>query len=45
MSVHLALTGDADEALPVETADVPVHQLGGREVWYALLQSASDQEA
>jgi uncharacterized protein (DUF58 family) len=45
IGVHLALTGDKGEALPVKTADLPIHQLGGREVWHALLQSASDQEA
>lgn len=43
--VHLALTGETQDALPVETSDLPIHRLGGREVWHALLQSAADQEA
>lgn len=37
--VHLALTGDRSSALPVEIGDLPVHYLGGKEVWHELLQA------
>lgn len=40
--VHLALTGDAESNGGAETYDLPVHHLGGREVWHELIQTASD---
>lgn len=43
--VHLALTGEEQDVPIVETGDLPMHRLGGKEVWHALLQSAADQEA
>ena len=44
-AVHLALTGEAGATLPVATGDLPIHRLGGKEVWYALLQDAAEQKA
>jgi len=40
--VHLALTGDADSAVGADTSDLPVHRLGGREVWHELVRNAGD---
>lgn len=39
MGVQLVLTGEKDRPLPVETAGLLVHRLGGREVWHELLQT------
>jgi len=41
--VHLALTGDADSAVGADTYDLPVHRLGGREVWHELVRNAGDE--
>ncbi len=37
---HLALTGDPEDEIAVPTEGLPVHRLGGREVWHALVASA-----
>ena len=44
-SVHLMLTGDADSKIGTETYDLPVHHLGGREVWHELVQHAGDEQS
>ncbi|HLI87418.1 MAG TPA: hypothetical protein VKV37_01940, partial [Ktedonobacteraceae bacterium] len=36
-AVHLALTGDPESRVAATTYDIPVHRLGGREVWHELL--------
>ena len=41
--VHLALTGDPESKVSAETYDVPVHRLGGREVWHELTRNAGDE--
>jgi uncharacterized protein (DUF58 family) len=41
--VHLALTGDDESPLGAETYDLPVHRLGGREVWNELVRTASHE--
>lgn len=43
--VHLALTGDADSKIGAETYDLPVHHLGGRDVWHELVQHAGDEQS
>ena len=40
--VHLALTGDPESNMGADTYDLPVHRLGGREVWHELVRSAGD---
>jgi uncharacterized protein (DUF58 family) len=42
-AVHLALTGDPESKVGAETYDVPVHRLGGREVWHELTRNAGDE--
>ncbi|HZU68769.1 MAG TPA: DUF58 domain-containing protein [Ktedonobacteraceae bacterium] len=42
-AVHLVLAGDPERNVDVETYDLPVHRAGGREVWHALIASASDE--
>src|SRR6266571_4570408 len=42
-AVHLALTGDAESKVGAETYDLPVHRLGGREVWHELVNSIDEQ--
>jgi uncharacterized protein (DUF58 family) len=41
--VHLALTGDPDGKVGAETYDLPIHHLGGREVWRELTRSIGDE--
>jgi hypothetical protein len=41
--VHLALTDDPDGNVGAETYDLPVHHLGGREVWRELTRSIGDE--
>ena len=42
-AVHLALTGDPETKVGTDTYDLPVHRLGGREVWHELIRSSSDE--
>ncbi len=42
-AVHLALTGDPESKVGAEIYDLPVHRLGGREVWRELTRSASGE--
>ena len=41
--VQLLLTGDSDSKVGAETYDLPVHRVGGRELWHELVTSASDE--
>jgi len=44
--VHLALTGDADSTAGTagtDTYDLPVHHIGGREVWHELITAVSNE--
>ena len=42
--VHLALTGDPESKVGVETYDLPIHRLGGRELWHELITTIGDGE-
>ncbi len=42
-SVHLALTGDVDKE--VETFDLPVYYLGGKEKWHELIRTVGDEKS
>jgi uncharacterized protein (DUF58 family) len=42
--VHLALTGDAGSKVGADTYDLPVHQLGGREVWHELVTAVRNEK-
>ena len=37
------LGGDPESKVSAETYDVPVHRLGGREVWHELTRNAGDE--
>ena len=41
--VHLALTGDEESKPAADTYDLPVHRLGGREVWHQLITTIDDE--
>ena len=41
--IHLALTGDAESKPGADTYDLPVHHLGGREVWHQLVTTIDDE--
>lgn len=41
--VHLALTGDAESKIGADTYDLPLHHLGGREVWHQLVTTIDDE--
>jgi uncharacterized protein (DUF58 family) len=42
-AVHLALAGDPESKVNTDTYDLPVHHLGGREVWRELTRSIGDE--
>lgn len=42
--VYLALTGDSDSKVGAETYDLPVHRLGGRELWHELVNTVSSED-
>jgi uncharacterized protein (DUF58 family) len=42
--VYLALTGDPDVAVAADTYDLPVHRIGGRELWHELISTIGDGE-
>ena len=41
--VHLALTGDANSKVGTDTYDLPVHHIGGREVWHELVTAVNNE--
>jgi uncharacterized protein (DUF58 family) len=41
--VHLALTGDTDSKVGTDTYDLPVHHIGGREVWHELVTAVNNE--
>ncbi len=41
--VHLALTGDAESKMGADIYDLPLHRLGGREVWHELVAPIDDE--
>jgi uncharacterized protein (DUF58 family) len=43
-AVHLALTGDPESRISAATYNIPVHRLGGREVWHELLTHLDDED-
>jgi uncharacterized protein (DUF58 family) len=43
-AVHLLLTGEPGEKAGVETYDLPVHYLGGKEKWHELIRTAGHGE-
>lgn len=42
-AVHLVLTGDWERKVGAETYDLPVHRVGGREVWHDLITAIGDE--
>lgn len=42
-AVHLALTGDAESQPGADTYDLPIHHVGGREVWHQLVTTIDDE--
>jgi len=44
-AVHLMITGDADSKVGADTYDLPIHHLGGREVWQKLVQHSGDEQS
>jgi len=42
--VHLTLTGDDDGTVGADTYDLPVHHIGGREVWHELVAAVSKEQ-
>lgn len=43
-AVHLALTGNPGDEIATETYDLPVHRLGGRELWHELIATIGEGE-
>ena len=44
VALHLALLGNVEEDITIETFDLPVHHVGGREKWHELVQTANNEE-
>ncbi len=44
-AIHLVLTGDSEASVNVETYDLPVHAVGGKEKWYELTRTAGDEKS
>lgn len=42
-AVHLVLVGEAQRKVDAETYDLPVHRIGGREVWHKLITTIGDE--
>ncbi|TME59046.1 MAG: DUF58 domain-containing protein [Chloroflexi bacterium] len=43
-AVHLMLTGNPDASENVETYDLPVHFVGGKEKWHELIRTAGNEK-
>ena len=43
-AVHLILTGNPDASENVETHDLPVHFVGGKEKWHELIRTAGNEK-
>jgi uncharacterized protein (DUF58 family) len=41
-AVHLALAGNPDDEVATDTCDLPVHRLGGRELWHELITTIGE---
>ena len=44
VTTHLALTGDREDKTTIETYDLPVYHIGGREKWHELIQTFGEQK-
>ena len=44
-AVHLILTGDSEASLTVETYDLPVHYVGGKEKWHELIRTVGNEKS
>jgi hypothetical protein len=42
-AVHLVLTGNPDASETVETYDLPVHYVGGKEKWHELIRTIGNE--
>ncbi len=43
-AIHLVLTGNPDESETVETYDLPVHYVGGKEKWHELIRTVGNEK-
>jgi uncharacterized protein (DUF58 family) len=44
-AVHLILTGDSEANMNVETYDLPVHYVGGKEKWHELIRTVGNEKS
>jgi hypothetical protein len=45
IAIQMMLTGDQNSKTPVETYDVPVQCLGGRDTWHELIQAFIEENS
>ena len=43
-AIHLVLTGNPDASKTVETYDLPVHYVGGKEKWHELIRTVGNEK-
>jgi hypothetical protein len=43
-AVHLVLIGDPETGITVETYDLPVHYVGGKEKWHELIRTVGNEK-
>ena len=43
-AIHLVLTGNPDARETVETYDLPVHYVGGKEKWHELIRTVGNEK-
>jgi hypothetical protein len=44
-AVHLILTGNPEASVNVETYDLPVHSIGGKEKWRELIRTVGNEKS
>jgi uncharacterized protein (DUF58 family) len=44
-AVHLLLTGDPEASMNIETYDIPVHAVGGKEKWHELIRTVGNAKS
>jgi hypothetical protein len=44
ITIQCVFTGDLERKTMAETQDLPVHYVGGREKWHALIRAVADEK-
>jgi hypothetical protein len=44
-AIHLILTGNPEASVNIETYDLPVHAIGGKEKWHELIRTVGNEKS